>query len=359
MMIGLIVRIGAALAVIYALIIVLALVISRALPGAGAIAFLSYWDGNPDIYVLDMGRRTQHNLTENNAVNGLFAFSPDGARIAFESNKDGNTELYMMRMKCPGVFDLCSGGIRQLTDDETDSRNPVWSPDGRQIAYVYDVSFDDSNNDIYVLDIESGEAFNLSISPANDESPAWSPDGSQIAFRSDTSMFHEYEIYVANQDGSQLRHLTEPGVFVSEFSWSPDGQHMVVIIYDRYSSNEELALVAADGGNLQILTDNLADRLLNPTWSLDSTRLAFITYAYEIPNELRILHINDDTIQQLASDVRYASPLTWSSDGRQLFFSITQEPVNGRTDEIWMVEVTRGSLQQLTFEGGASPVWWP
>jgi TolB protein len=353
-------RYAMGLALLSGVLALLALVVSQVLPHTGAVAFLSWRDGNPDIYILDITHGTLHNLTDNDAINGSFAFAPDGNRIAFESNKDGNTEIYMMSLECPGMLAGC-GGIRQLTNNETDSRSPAWSPDGRQIAYVFDVSFADSDNDIYVMDVEREEARNLTNNLADDNSPAWSPDGSRIAFRSARNHLptsNEYEIYIASADGSDLRRLVDHEFFVREFAWSPDGKY-VLLIRDNPYSDEDVALVDSNGTDLQLFTYASAEAFLSPTWSPDGTHIALIGNTYGIPNTLLTFDREGNTFQRAAQDVRYASTLTWSPNGLFLFFTITAMPVSERTDEIGMVDLATGSVQQLTLLGGTSPVWWP
>ena len=78
------------------------------------------------------------------------AWSPDGTRIAFGSNRDGDRDIYVM--------DADGGNVQQLTDDPESDRDPAWSPDGTRIAFT-------RNGDIYVMDADGGNVQLLTDGP--------------------------------------------------------------------------------------------------------------------------------------------------------------------------------------------------
>jgi TolB protein len=81
---------------------------------------------------------------------------------------------------------------------------PAWSPDGRKIAFVSDRN---GNSEVYVMNAKGNGQRNLTRNPAFDADPAWSPDGRKIAFASKRD--GEYGIYVMNVDGSGQRRLAQ------------------------------------------------------------------------------------------------------------------------------------------------------
>ena len=96
-----------------------------------------------------------------------------------------------------------------LTNHPAEDRSPAWSPDGRQIAFN---SNRDGNTEIYVMNADGTNPINLTNHPAEDRGPAWSPDGMQIAFSTDRDRNDDgtknAEIYVMNTDGTNLINLT-------------------------------------------------------------------------------------------------------------------------------------------------------
>jgi Tol biopolymer transport system component len=95
---------------------------------------------------------------------------------------------------------------------------PAWSPDGEKIAFE---SNRDGNSDIYVMNVDGSNIRRLTTDPAIDCRPAWSPDGTKIAFQSQRS--GHWDIYIMNADGSNQIALTRDSAFDASPTWSPDG----------------------------------------------------------------------------------------------------------------------------------------
>lgn len=153
------------------------------------------------------------------------AWSPDGSMIAFTraaraGSADPGAAIYVVTPD--------GGEPKKLADDGAE---PDWSPDGTRIAFTsYRDDFGrtcfhecSTSGEIYVLDVESGQAERLTESEAGDHSPAWSPDGSFIAFASDRSnpQAHENEIYVMTAVGDDVRRITQNAVWDLEPAWRP------------------------------------------------------------------------------------------------------------------------------------------
>ena len=91
-----------------------------------------------------------------------------------------------------------------------------WSPDGKKIAFHSDR---DGNGEIYVMNADGSEQRNLTKNAANDSSPSWSPDGKKTAFESMKD--ENYEIHIMNADGSEQKNLTNSPASDRQLSWSP------------------------------------------------------------------------------------------------------------------------------------------
>jgi Tol biopolymer transport system component len=228
-----------------------------------------------EIYVMRADGTGKRRLTTNDALDGSPTWSPDGKRIAFARvtepgtasarsgivvmDADGGNDVQITQAAVPG-FDLSpawspdgseiaftrvtssassddpraaiyvvmpeGGAPRKLTDDGAE---PEWSPDGTRIAFTsYRDDFGrtcfhecSTSGEIYLLDVEGGEAKRLTESEADDRSPAWSPDGSFVAFASDRSdpQAHENEIYVMTANGDDVRRITQNKVWDLEPAW--------------------------------------------------------------------------------------------------------------------------------------------
>ncbi|UCD75139.1 MAG: PD40 domain-containing protein [Phycisphaerales bacterium] len=187
--------------------------------------------------------------------------SPDGARILFFSDRDGDYDLYLMDMDGKNVTNLTA-------DHAGGDMYPCWSPDGKHIAFV---SNRDGDHEIYVMDGNGGDVRRITYSPGWDTKPDWSPDGRRIAFAS--SMSGDYDIVTVSVDGSDPVKLTDdPGSDTCP-RWSPDGKR---IVYSSYADDENISVMDADGSNKELLFGGGANDFV-PCWSPDGRYVAFQT----------------------------------------------------------------------------------
>ncbi|MCY3809269.1 MAG: DPP IV N-terminal domain-containing protein [Gemmatimonadetes bacterium] len=182
-------------------------------PDGARIAFNSFGDGRIDIYVSDADGSDVERLTNDGADDGWPTWSPDGARIAFTSTRDGNADIYVMNAD--------GSDVERLTDDSGIDWFAAWSPDGARIAFQSDR---DGNTAIYVMNADGSDVERLTNNSA-DWWPAWSPDGARIAFASDRDTNGKWrEIYVMNADGGDVERLTDGYIYGAwDPAWSPGG----------------------------------------------------------------------------------------------------------------------------------------
>ena len=242
-------------------------------PDGKRIAFVSdrdehVIDNNPgglpnyEIYVMDADGGNQQNLTNNPNSDSLPSWSPDGERIVFSSNRDGNRdgnrgnyEIYVM--------DADGNNQQRLTDNDFYDVGPSWSPDGKRIVFWskrdgHFIGEGGLSTEIYVMDADGKNTRRLTNNRKSDFSPSWSPDGKWIAFISDRKGDGvNYEIYVMDADGGNLQRLTNNRVDDGSPSWSPDGERIVFVSNpDGIHENYEIYVMDNDGGNQQKLTNN-------------------------------------------------------------------------------------------------------
>src|SRR5207249_1602656 len=179
---------------------VMARVTITAVAAAGQIAFYSPSDngGVGDIYVMNADGSGQVNLTNNPAEDDGPVWSPDGTKILFHTNRDGNPEVYVMNADGSGQVNLTNN---PATDDQ-----PAWSPDGSKIAFTR--SPDGASFSIYVMQVDGSSITRLTTT-TQDDGAAWSPEGTKIAFSSFSGgIYGQWQIYVMNADGSGVTQLT-------------------------------------------------------------------------------------------------------------------------------------------------------
>lgn len=235
------------------------------------IVFSSQRDRNTELYLMYADGSGQTRLTNNLFWDSEPTASRDGKRIAFVSDRDGNDEIYTMNVDGSDVL--------RLTNDPAKDGMPAFSPDGTQIVFF---SERDGNVEIYRMNADGSDQINLSNNPAMDHYPSWSPDGQQILFNSARDGYASLnevldpngEIYVMNVDGSDQIRLTDDGGNNGRPLWSPDGKK-IIFDTDR-GAPAEIYSMNADGSDQINLTHN--DLTLNanpPAWSLDGKQIAF------------------------------------------------------------------------------------
>jgi Tol biopolymer transport system component len=161
------------------------------------------------------------------------------------------------------------GGLKRLTDHPAEDFSPAWSPDAGRLAFDTNR---DGNYEIYVMNADGSGATNLTNSPGDDISPAWSPDGSRLAFVSNRD--GGWELYVMQANGSGVVRLTGDQAEVDRPAWSPDGGRIVFSSTRDEANpascdpdcNHEIYVVNAGGGGLVRLTNNAAHDW-DPAWS--------------------------------------------------------------------------------------------
>ena len=152
-------------------------------------------------------------LTNNVAADTDPAWSPDGTRIAFTSDRDGPRAIYVMNEN--------GSDVKRLTPLTWDSFYAAWSPDGTRIAFV---SIRDGNPDVYVMNADGSGEQRLTSGATIDTDPAWAPDGARIAFSSDRAGNHD--IYVMSAGGSGVTRVTNNPTLDRYPAWSPDGSRL-------------------------------------------------------------------------------------------------------------------------------------
>jgi TolB protein len=198
---------------------------ARLSPDGNWIVINARIDDNSEVCLIRSdGTGEIKNLTNNPARDSGASWSPDGSKILFESNRDGDydlTQLYIMNQD--------GSNQHRIYYSNAISAYATWSPDGKHIAFANDKEDDRTGNfEIFTIEPETTEAEKrLTFRRQYDISPAYSPDGSRIAFASHSD--GNWEIYMMNSDGSGLVRITRDAADDGEPAWSPDGKRIVFV----------------------------------------------------------------------------------------------------------------------------------
>ena len=228
----------------------------------GKIAFLSRTSAGADLFVLDLDRNVQTNVTQGRLVGVAdAAWSPDGTRLVVSADRGSN--LY--------VVGADGAGLRALTQNAgfAITQTPTWSPDGTQIAFVCDAA---PNYDVCLVGADGSNRRRLTNTNSVYRDLAWSPDGTRLAYASGPS-FIETKIFVMNADGTQPRQLSSGQGADLAPAWSPDGSRIAYENDFQFGPAEIFVMNADGGGQLRLTTDFRSDR--HPTWSPDGRTIAF------------------------------------------------------------------------------------
>ncbi len=195
-------------------------------PDGTRVVFNADPDGNDEIYVINLETQELVQLTDNASTDREPAWSPDGKTIAFASDRTGRgyLQIFTLPADCNTFSSGCETYVFRLTQSQNSSMSPAWSPDGAQIAFVSNrVSADDQ--DIYVMRSDGTDPRLLTLEQygdhgAADLSPSWSADGRWIAFASDRDGTG-FQIHVMSLDGTEVFQVTsQPGSALHP-SWFP------------------------------------------------------------------------------------------------------------------------------------------
>jgi hypothetical protein len=211
------------------------------------------------IYVAGQNGINAVSLTNGLADDEWPSWSPDGAKVAFTSNRDGHWEVYVMNAD--------GSDQTRLTRTPQHSWSPTWSFDGKKLLFS---SFRDRNWEVYVAGADGSNPTRLTDEPAEDQAPIWSPDGRAIAFASKRT--GSYELYLMNPDGSAVTRLTQTNANNYSPAWSPDSRQ--IAFESNRDGHWQVYVMDGDGSNAKNLSNNTWNEQ-GPSWSLDGQWIAF------------------------------------------------------------------------------------
>jgi len=265
-------------------------------------------------------------------------------RILFVSTRDGLEDIYSMN---PDGSDVQR--LTETTGEDRGSRVPAWSPDGTRVVFASNRD-DGGATNLYVMAADGSNLSRLTDHDGWDYVPDWSPDGNKIAFMSNRD--GPPEIYLMDADGSNVERLT----FLEKGSnllccpdWSPDGT-MIAFHAVGEGAGFQIHVMDADGGNMRVL-----GRGALPRWSPDGSRIAFVDQF-----QTHVMNADgSERIKLTAVEGRAMYPV-WSPDGSKISFSFMPRGGGIDGCEIYVMDADGSNAAGITsnqaFDGHA--YWW-
>ncbi|PYL81720.1 MAG: hypothetical protein DMF23_13970, partial [Verrucomicrobia bacterium] len=366
-------------------------------PDGKSLIYVSRASGNWDIYLQRVGGRNPTNLTKGSTADDTQpAFSPDGERIVFRSEREGGgiylmgatgesarrlsdfgynpvwspdgervlvaTESVIQPSTRPTKSQLwtikVSDGDRRLVT-EGDALQPSWSPHGDRIAYWGRPQ--GGQGDIWTISADGRNAVRVTSEPSMDWNPVWSPDGRYLYFCSDrTGNMNIWRVPIAEKTGKLLGTpeavTSGAGASTEHISLAQDGRRIAYVAHEEIKNLRKVTFDPSTekiaGEPVPITRGSL--QCFFPDPSPDGDWLAY--YSLGKQEDIFIIHADGTDMRQLTDDVFKDREPRWSPDGKRIAF--TSDRSGG--SEIWAINRDGSGLQQLTQMAGAHhPVWSP
>lgn len=272
-------------------------------------------------------------------------FDPDvdanGRTLAFASTRGGpRPDIYLQ--------ELPEGEPALLAPDPADDVQPAFSPDGRRIAFCSNRA---GTWDLWLVERDGSNLHRLTTDLGEEIAPAWSPDGTRLAFASWTPARRKWEVWVLAVDSREPRRVVANGLFPA---WSPDGRRIAMQRQSQPGARRfGIWLVEFDGlratGEVE-LSPRGTESYVAPCWSPDGGKVACVAAPRSGPRtKLVVLDAAERQLESL-----YESPVTamsprWARDGTIYFV----QSAAGR-ESIWAIAAPAGPVAGAKEDSAAS-----
>jgi TolB protein len=259
-----------------------------------------YDRGVKEIYISDYDGANQRRITVNRSLNINPVWSMDGKAIAYCSYRRNNfPDIFISR-----IYEGTPPESPAHGTDRVHNFLPAWSPDGTKIAFM---SNRDGNQEIYAMDVNGGNIRRITRHPSIDSTPSWSPAGNQIAFTSDRS--GTPQIYIVDAEGlGQPRRITTEESWADRATWSP-APYNEIAYASRNGPGFDIKIYDVANGKTRFLTSGEGSNE-SPAFSPTGRHIAFTST--RVGNEqIFVVGRDGEGLRQVTREGRNFTP-NWS-----------------------------------------------
>jgi TolB protein len=272
-------------------------------PDGAHLAFCSNQDGKTELYLADGNGANPRRLSDQLVGCGCspdapLAWSPDGKWISLPSSSDNSQPAYEIY-----AVSVNDGQAINLTNSPQRYGGLLWDPDSRSLLFSGTL---DGKADFYRVNIVDQKIAPLSVSPITGAATDWSPDGKQLLYYADSGGGN-FDVFLLPANGQPVR-LTDAAGFDSYPTWFSEGQKILFV--SERDGDKEIYVMNADGSGQANLTNNPGVMDVWPTISPNSNKIIYLTY---VDNQWDSWIMNvDGTDKRKATDLLgIPSTITW------------------------------------------------
>jgi serine/threonine-protein kinase len=265
---------------------------------------------------------------------------PD-AEIVYFALRGRNYDVYRRNFS--------TGADIRLTTHEATDMYPQVSPDGRRIVFV---SNRDGDFEVFVIDINGDNLRQVTSNAVVDRIPSWSPDGRWIIFSSDTRGNGSHDLYQVRPDGSELTLIYSDGKRNSHPRWSADDRYIIFTggLPEDETTWEIMRLDRRSGEVIALTNNNHRDS--SPTFTPDGRAILYTTRG-DGGAAIAQMSLDGEDSRIVYDGAGEEWGASYSADMRYILF--TSNPTGA--DELYLYDLDLDDVQQLTFNSGMYADW--
>jgi len=253
---------------------------------------------------------------------------PFKGRIVFQSNMDGDDEIYLLK----------PDGLKKLTDNTWDDYYPVWSPDGEKIAFT---STRTGNSDIFIMNADGSEKTQLTFSKQDEKEPSWFPDGKKIVYSLEKRgiLRKKSALFILDIQSKKSQRL------IPEFSGTHGIAHVSpanpdwITFTGKRTMGWDAAIFYREKNTVQFLEDG--GKSCRGRFSKDGQKIAYVSSKADGKGDIWLIYPDGTQKKRLTSrDKTYDYFPSWSPDGKYIVFSTSLQHSHKGDWELSILEVS-------------------